>query len=132
MTEFLGTEGGQIVDEVTGLTAAVEAVVAVRPELVWDLAADLEAVEPGRPPAVQDTRHADLIPGRPAGGAHSSSSQRPDGVIVKRASPSAAIAVSCRWCVSFTGHGMSGRWGRASPEGALIRWNLRRRGQPLH
>src|SRR5260370_7505923 len=29
------------------------------------LAADLEAVEPGGPPAVQDTRHTDLVPGRP-------------------------------------------------------------------
>src|SRR5579859_5535766 len=29
------------------------------------LGADLEAVEPGGPPAVKDTRHADLIPGRP-------------------------------------------------------------------
>src|SRR5438045_7558308 len=37
------------------------------------LAADLEAIEPGGPSAVQDTCHADLIPGRPAGGAHSSS-----------------------------------------------------------
>jgi hypothetical protein len=30
------------------------------------LAADLEAVEPGGPPGVQDSRHTDLIPGRPA------------------------------------------------------------------
>src|SRR6266487_6874262 len=29
------------------------------------VAADLEAVEPGGPPAVQDTRHADLVPGWP-------------------------------------------------------------------
>ena len=43
------------------------------------LAADLEAIEPGGPPAIQDTRHADLIPGRPAGGAHSTPSQRPGG-----------------------------------------------------
>src|SRR5580693_7633876 len=43
------------------------------------LAADLEAAEPGGPSAVQDTRHADLILGRPAAGAHSSSSQRSDG-----------------------------------------------------
>ena len=43
------------------------------------LPADLEAIEPGGPPAVQDTRHADLIPGRPAGGAHSTPSQRPGG-----------------------------------------------------
>src|SRR5690348_6192182 len=41
------------------------------------LAVDVEAVEPGGPPAVQDLRHADLIPGRPAGGAHFRPSQRP-------------------------------------------------------
>ena len=35
MTEFLGTDGGQIAGEVTGLTAAAEEVVAARPELVW-------------------------------------------------------------------------------------------------
>src|SRR5215472_11614807 len=38
-------------------------------ERLLALAADLEAVEPGGPPAVQDTRHADLISGRVAGGA---------------------------------------------------------------
>lgn len=48
-------------------------------------------------------------------------------LIVKRASPSAAIAVSSRLCDSFTGHGMSGPRDRASPEGVPIRWNLRRR-----
>src|SRR5580698_2357006 len=44
------------------------------------LAADLKAVEPGCPPVIQDTRHADLILGRPAAGAHPSSSRRPAGV----------------------------------------------------
>ena len=44
MTEFLGTDGGQIADEVTGLTAAAEQVVAARPELVWDLVADITRV----------------------------------------------------------------------------------------
>ena len=34
MTKFPGTGGGQIADEVTGLTAAAEQVVAARPELV--------------------------------------------------------------------------------------------------
>ena len=34
MTKFPGTDGGQIADEVTGLTAAAEQVVAARPELV--------------------------------------------------------------------------------------------------
>jgi hypothetical protein len=44
MTEFLGTDGGQIADQVTGLTAAAEQVVAARPELVWDLVADITRV----------------------------------------------------------------------------------------
>jgi len=39
--------------------------------------ADLEAVEPGSPLAVQDAVDADLVMGMPSGGAHSSSSQRP-------------------------------------------------------
>jgi uncharacterized protein YndB with AHSA1/START domain len=58
--------------EVTGLTAAAEAVVAARPELVWDLVADVTRVgewspecigaawlgEPGRPqPAARFTGH---------------------------------------------------------------------------
>lgn len=44
MTEFLGTGGGQIAYEVTGLTAAAEEVVAARPERVWDLVADVTRV----------------------------------------------------------------------------------------
>ena len=44
MTEFLGTDGGQLANEVTGLTATVEEVVAARPELVWDLVADIGRV----------------------------------------------------------------------------------------
>ena len=44
MTEFLGTDGGQVADEVTGLTAAAEEVVTARPELVWDLVADVTRV----------------------------------------------------------------------------------------
>ena len=32
MTEFLGTDSGQVADEVTGLTAAAEEVVAARPQ----------------------------------------------------------------------------------------------------
>jgi uncharacterized protein YndB with AHSA1/START domain len=43
MTKFLGTDG-QIGYEVTGLTAAAEEVVAVRPELVWDMLADVTRV----------------------------------------------------------------------------------------
>src|SRR5262249_44502054 len=34
------------------------------------LALDLQAIEPGGPPAVQDARDADLIPRRPAAGSH--------------------------------------------------------------
>src|SRR5215472_2927331 len=44
MTEFLGTDGDQITDEVTGLTVAAEEVVAARPEAVWDLVADVTRV----------------------------------------------------------------------------------------
>ena len=72
MTEFPGTDGGQIADEVTGLTAAAEEVVAAWPELVWDLVADVTRVhewspecnraawlgEPGRPqPGARFTGH---------------------------------------------------------------------------
>src|SRR5207249_1852968 len=53
------------------------------------LAADLQAVEPGGPPAVQDTRDADLVLGRPAAGAHASSSQRPAGT-ARRSMPGGA------------------------------------------
>ena len=44
MSEFPGTDGDQISNEVTGLTAAVEEVVAARPEQVWDLVADVTQV----------------------------------------------------------------------------------------
>ena len=44
MTEFLSTDGGRIADEVTGLTAAAEEVIAAPPELVWDLVADITRV----------------------------------------------------------------------------------------
>jgi uncharacterized protein YndB with AHSA1/START domain len=78
MTEFLGTDGGQIAYEVTGLTAAAEEVVAARPELVWDLVADITRVgewspecnraawlgEPGRPqPGARFTGHNRLSNG---------------------------------------------------------------------
>ncbi len=67
MTEFLGTSGGQIADEVTGLTAAAEQVVAARPELVWDLVADITRVGEWSP---ECTRAACLgEPGRPQPGA---------------------------------------------------------------
>jgi uncharacterized protein YndB with AHSA1/START domain len=63
VAEFLDTDGGRIGYEVTGLTAAAEEEVAARPELVWELVADVTRVgewspeciwaawlgEPGRP-----------------------------------------------------------------------------------
>src|SRR5215470_3387066 len=85
------------------------------------LAAELQAVEPGGPPVIQDTRHADLIPGRLAAAAHPSSSRRP-AAAAQRAMPGgadrargndprlacqaraglrAAIAVRPAGCVSF-------------------------------
>ena len=70
--------------------------------------ADLEAVEPGGPLAVQDAVDADLVMGTPSGGAHSNSSQRP---VVVFPSPE---------------HAMNGRRAWASPEGGHARWNLRR------
>jgi len=67
MTEFPGTDGDQITDEVTGLTAAAEEVVAARPELVWDLVADVTRVGEWSP---ECTRAAWLgEPGRPRPGA---------------------------------------------------------------
>jgi len=78
MTEFLGTEGGQIVDDVTGLTAAVEAVVAVWPELVWDLAADITRVGGRSPECVRAAWLGE--PGRPQPGARFTGHNRfPDG-----------------------------------------------------
>ena len=52
MTEFHGTDG-QIGCEVTGLTAAAEEVVAARPELVWDLLADVTRVGGWSPECIQ-------------------------------------------------------------------------------
>src|SRR5215475_2830490 len=67
MTEFLGTNGGQVAYEVTGLTAAAEEVVAARPELVWGLVADVTRVGGWSP---ECTRAAWLgEPGRPQPGA---------------------------------------------------------------
>ena len=72
MTEFLGPDCGQIAYEVTGLTASADEVVAARPELVWDLVADVTRVggwspeciravwldEPGQPqPGARFTGH---------------------------------------------------------------------------
>jgi hypothetical protein len=67
MTEFLGTGGGQIADEVTGLTAAAEQVVAARPELVWDLVADVTRVGGWSPECIRAAWLGE--PGRPQPGA---------------------------------------------------------------
>ena len=64
MTEFLGTDGGQIAYEVTGLTAAAEEVVAARPELVWNLVADVTRVGEWSPECIRAAWLAD--PGRPS------------------------------------------------------------------
>ena len=78
MTEFLGTDGGQIAYEVTGLTVAAEEVVAARPELVWDLVADITRVGRWSP---ECTRAAWLgEPGQPRPGARFTGHNRfPDG-----------------------------------------------------
>ena len=67
MTEFLGTDGGHIACEVTGLTAAAEEVVAARPELVWDLVADVTRVGEWSPECIRATWLGE--PGRPQPGA---------------------------------------------------------------
>jgi uncharacterized protein YndB with AHSA1/START domain len=67
MTEFLGTGGGPIACEVTGLTAAAEEVVAVRPELVWDLVADVTRVGEWSPECIRAAWLGE--PGRPQPGA---------------------------------------------------------------
>jgi len=53
MTESLGSEGGQIASEVTGLTMVAEEVVAAPPELVWDLVADVTRVGGWSPECVR-------------------------------------------------------------------------------
>ena len=67
MTEFLGTDGGQIAHEVTGLTADAEQVVAALPELVWDLVADVTRVGGWSPECIRAAWLAE--PGRPQPGA---------------------------------------------------------------
>jgi uncharacterized protein YndB with AHSA1/START domain len=64
MTEFPGT---QISYQVTGLTVAAEEVVAARPELVWDLAADVTRVAGWSPECIRVAWLAE--PGRPRPGA---------------------------------------------------------------
>jgi uncharacterized protein YndB with AHSA1/START domain len=67
MPEFLGTDGGQIAYEVTGLTAGAEEVVAARPELVWDLVADVTRVGGWSPECIRAAWLGE--PGRPRPGA---------------------------------------------------------------
>src|SRR5215468_4856297 len=67
MTEFLGTNGRQIAHEVTGLTADAEEVVAARPELVWDLVADVTQVGGWSPECIRAAWLGG--PGRPRPGA---------------------------------------------------------------
>ena len=78
MTEFLGTDGGQIAYEVTGLTAAAEEVVAARPELVWDLVADVTRITGWSPECIRAAWLGE--PGRPRPGARFTGHNRfPDG-----------------------------------------------------
>jgi len=67
MTEFLGTDRGQVGYEVTGLTAAAEEVVAAPPELVWDLVADITRVGGWSPECIRAAWLGE--PGRPQPGA---------------------------------------------------------------
>ena len=67
MTEFLGTDSGQIAYEVTGLTVAAEEVVAARPELVWDLVADITLVGRWSPECIRAAWLGE--PGQPRSGA---------------------------------------------------------------
>jgi uncharacterized protein YndB with AHSA1/START domain len=67
MTEFLGTGRDRIAYEVTGLTAAAEVVVAARPELVWDLLADVTRVGEWSPECIRAAWLEE--PGRPQPGA---------------------------------------------------------------
>jgi uncharacterized protein YndB with AHSA1/START domain len=53
VTEFLGIDGSQIACEVTGLMAAVEEEVAARPELVWDLVADITRIGEWSPECIR-------------------------------------------------------------------------------
>src|SRR5580704_17541204 len=67
MAEFLAADGRQVADEVTGLTVAAEEVVIARPELVWNLVADVTRVGEWSPECIRASWLAD--PGRPQPGA---------------------------------------------------------------
>src|SRR5260370_40662138 len=79
MTESLGTDGDQVAYEVTGLTAATEEVVAARPELVWDLVADITRVTGWSPECIRAAWLGE--PGRPQPGARFTGHNRfPNGL----------------------------------------------------
>ena len=67
MTKFPGTDGAQIAYDVTGLTVAAEEVVDTRPELVWDLVADVTRVAGWSPECIRAAWLGE--PGRPQPGA---------------------------------------------------------------
>jgi hypothetical protein len=67
MTRFPGTRGGKAAHEVTGLTTAAEEVVTARPEVVWDLVADVTRVGEWSPECIQAAWLGE--PGRPKPGA---------------------------------------------------------------
>jgi hypothetical protein len=78
MTEFPGADGGPVACEVTGLTAIAEEVVAARPELVWDLVADVTRVGGWSPECVRAVWLGE--PGGPQPGARFTGHNRfPDG-----------------------------------------------------
>ena len=77
MTEFPGADG-QVAREVTGVTAIAEEVVAARPELVWDLVADVTRVGGWSPECIRVAWLAE--PGGPRPGARFTGHNRfPDG-----------------------------------------------------
>jgi uncharacterized protein YndB with AHSA1/START domain len=65
--ELVGTDGGQTGYEVTGLTTVAEEVVAARPELVWDLVADVTRVGGWSPECIRAAWLTE--PGQPRPGA---------------------------------------------------------------
>src|SRR5262245_25725870 len=78
MSEFPGGDGGQIADEVTGLTEEDEEQIAARPELVWDLVAEVTWVGRGSPECIRAAWLGE--PGGPRPGARFTGRNRfPDG-----------------------------------------------------
>jgi uncharacterized protein YndB with AHSA1/START domain len=78
MTDFPGTSACQHADEVTGLTVVAEEVIAARPELVWDLVADVTQVGRWSPECIRAAWIGE--PGQPRPGARFTGRNRfPDG-----------------------------------------------------